>query len=537
MTGKLVATIISLVLSSAAIAADKVQLNFGRDVRPILSENCFPCHGQDTKKRMAGLRLDSFEGATADRRGHSAVVPGKPEASLLYQRITAAPARRMPPAYSNHTLTPEQIATLKRWIEEGGHYTKHWAFVPPVRPPLPHTSNPNWVKLPIDAFVLQKLDAEGLHPSPAAAPDAWLRRVSLDLIGLLPTPSEVDSFATEVKRHGDRAYSEAVDRLLASPRYGERMAMDWLDVARYADTHGFNNDSSRSMWRWRDWVIESFNANMPYNRFITEQLAGDLLPHPTLDQLIATGFGRNHVINSEGGIIDEEYRSSYVTDRVRTLGMAWMGLTLECAHCHDHKFDPLTQKDHYRFFAFFNNIAEVGEDGRVANAMPTMQAPTREQQERMRELDAAVSKLARRIHGRESSWSRQDAQKGRQARRGRARPAMRGWLPVEGRGQANHRGQGRTCVGSGCTDVRAVGAPRGCGHRCCFAVHSGLRHQHGGDNLRQRDRVTSGRRGIGVSLFRSLSGVFDSSPIRRCADRSGRVAPRDPGLSRGVKGR
>jgi hypothetical protein len=225
----------------------------------------------------------------------------------------------------------------------------------------------------------------------------WLRRVTLDLTGLPPSIDELDSFAKEVKAHGEAAYELAVDRLLASPAYGERMAMDWMDVARYSDTHGFNNDAARSMWRWRDWVINAFNSNMPYNRFITEQLAGDLLPRPTLDQRIATGFGRNGVINSEGGIIDEEYRVEYVTDRVRTLGMAWLGLTLECAHCHDHKFDPITQRDHYRFFAFFNNVPEMGEDGRVANAAPFISAPTTEQQARMRALQTAIDQLSKKV--------------------------------------------------------------------------------------------------------------------------------------------
>lgn len=379
-------------------------LNYDRDVRPILSENCFQCHGQDSKKRMAGLRLDSFETATADRHGHAALVPGKPEESLIYQRITAEPrSRRMPPEYANKNLTPDQIALLKRWIEEGGKYAQHWAFVPPVRPPVPNAGDP-WVRQPIDGFILQRLRSEGLRPSPEATPGAWLRRVSLDLIGLPPSPAEVDAFTKQARARGEAAYVAAVDRLLASPAYGERMAMDWLDVGRYADTHGFNNDAERSMWRWRDWVIQSFNNNMPYDRFLTEQLAGDLLPNPTLDQRIATGFGRNHVINSEGGIIEEEYRVQYVTDRVRTLGMAWMGLTLECAHCHDHKFDPITQRDHYRFYAFFNNVPELGEDGRVANAPPMIPAPTAAQQEKMRALEVAISKLSTRVATREESW-------------------------------------------------------------------------------------------------------------------------------------
>jgi hypothetical protein len=395
----------------AALAFSQTQkpaLNYDRDVRPILSENCFQCHGQDAKKRMAGLRLDVFDTATADRRGHAALVPGKPEESLIYQRITAEPrARRMPPVSANKNLTPEQVAVLKRWIEEGGKYAKHWAFVPPVRAAVPEATDP-WVRQPIDGFILQRLRAEGLRPSPETTPGAWLRRVSLDLIGLPPSPGEAAAFAKQVKERGEAAYVAAVDRLLASPAYGERMAMDWLDVARYADTHGFNNDAERSMWRWRDWVIQSFNGNMPYDRFLTEQLAGDLLPSPTLDQRIATGFGRNHVINSEGGIIEEEYRVQYVTDRVRTLGMAWLGLTLECAHCHDHKFDPITQRDHYRFFAFFNNVPELGEDGRVANAVPMIPAPTAEQQEKMQALEAAIADLSKRIEARERRWQWRD---------------------------------------------------------------------------------------------------------------------------------
>ncbi len=341
------------------------RVDYGRDVRPILSENCFYCHGQDAKKRMANLRLD---------------VPGDARAARIVERITAdaASPKHMPPVYSNRSLSPAQIATIQAWIQQGGQYSQHWAFVPPKRTAAAGG---------IDGFVEARLQKEGLTFQKPASPAAWLRRVSLDLTGLPPTPSDIDAFV----KNPD--YNAAVDRLLASPAYGERMAMDWLDVARYADTHGFNNDSSRSMWRWRDWVIESFNRNQPYNEFITEQLAGDLLPKPALDQRIATGYGRNHVINSEGGIIDEEYRVEYVIDRVRTLGMSWLGLTIECARCHDHKFDPITQKDHYRFFAFFNNVPEIGEDGRVANAVPMIPAPTREQQRQLAALTAEVAKL------------------------------------------------------------------------------------------------------------------------------------------------
>ncbi len=381
---------LTLLFSVTALAAPR--LDYGRDIRPILSENCFHCHGQDSQKRMANLRLDTFEGATAKH----ALVPGKPAESALYQRITSEQkGRLMPPATSNRRLTAEQIATLKRWIEEGGAYAQHWSFVPPVRPAVPKGVDA------IAHLVAQRLAGEGLKLSPAAPAGAWLRRVTLDLTGLPPTPAEVEAFTKNPQ------YAAAVDRLLASPRYGERMAMDWLDVSRYADTHGFNNDSERSMWRWRDWVIEAFNKNLRYDRFITEQLAGDLLPNPTLEQRIATGFGRNHVINSEGGIIDEEYRVEYVSDRVRTLGMAWLGLTLECARCHDHKYDPISQKDHYRFFAFFNNVPEVGEDGRVSNAVPLIPAPTAAQQTKLRELEATIAKVTHQVEARQKQWKRQ----------------------------------------------------------------------------------------------------------------------------------
>jgi hypothetical protein len=401
--------LLGVIVAGTAPGAAPAHLDYDRDVRPILSENCFLCHGQDSKKRMAGLRLDSFESATADRRGHAAMVPGNPAASLICQRITAAdPAHRMPPVFSNRSLTADQIAILKRWIEEGGVYTKHWSFVPPKRPAVPAAGDPHWVKQPIDAFVYRRLEAEGLRPGREARPETWLRRVSLDLIGLPPGLDELDAFSRDVKARGEAAYSAAVDRLLASPRYGERMALDWLDVARYADTHGFNNDSARSMWRWRDWVIQSFNHNMPYDRFITEQLAGDLLPHATMEQRLATGFLRDGVINSEGGIIDEEYRVEYVTDRVNTMAAAWLGLTVGCAHCHDHKFDPITQRDHYRFFAFFNNVPEKGEDGRVANATPIMPAPTDAQQAKLRDLETAIHALTRELESREKGWAWHD---------------------------------------------------------------------------------------------------------------------------------
>ncbi len=374
-------TSLILFICSLTMANPPRKLEFNRDIRPILSENCFHCHGQDPHHREAKLRLDDRDSATADREGYAVITPGQPnDSELMFRLLAKDEAEQMPPPSSNKHVTPEQTALIRRWIAEGAAYEKHWAFIPPKTPTPPQVKATHWPRTPVDNFVLSRLEKESLSPARPATPETWLRRTSFDLIGLPPTPSELDTFSTEVKRHGEKAYGAAVDRLLASPHFGERQAIEWLDAARYADTHGFNNDSSRTMWRWRDWVIEAFNTNLPYDRFITEQIAGDLLPHPTLEQRIATGFSRNHVINSEGGIIDEEYRLEYVADRVRTLSTAWLGLTMECAKCHDHKFDPIRQKDFYQLTAFFNNVPEHGEDGRVANAVPMIAAPTREQQ-------------------------------------------------------------------------------------------------------------------------------------------------------------
>lgn len=396
------------VLIAAALPAEAEHLRFNRDIRPILSENCFHCHSQGKVK--GGRSLDSFDGATADHDGVRAIVPGKPDDSELIARLNSVdPLERMPPPDSHRQVSPAQVEILARWISEGAKYEHHWAFLPPIRPAMPILGRtPQEIRNPIDAFVSARLTTSGLKPSPEARPETWLRRVSFDLIGLPPPLNELDDFLADIGARGELAYASVVDRLLASEHFGERLAIDWLDVARYADTHGFNNDSARSMWRWRDWVIESFNANKPYDQFLIEQLAGDLLPKPSLDQRLATGFGRNHVINSEGGIIEEEYRVEYVADRVRTTSMAWLGLSMECSRCHDHKFDPISQRDYYRMFAFFNSVPEHGEDGRVANAVPFLSAPTRDQSATLERNERELVEHAPKLSERRKAWRWRD---------------------------------------------------------------------------------------------------------------------------------
>ena len=358
-------------------------VEFDRDVRPILAENCFACHGFDANKRAADLRLDTPEGIVAKLpSGNVAAVPGKPEKSALFQRIMAHGAIQMPPATSGKTLNAKQIATLKIWITQGAKYGTHWSFLPPKRPAVPKVKTANWVKNPIDNFLLSRLEAEKLKPSPEADRPTLLRRLSLDLTGLPPTLAEIRTFVRDASTN---AYEKQVDRLLASPHYGERMALKWLDVARYADTHGFHIDSQRDMWRWRDWVIEAYNKNLSYDKFTQYQIAGDLLPNPTLEQKIATGFNRNHPINFEGGAIPEEYQTAYVIDRVATTSTAFLGLTMQCAQCHSHKYDPLTHKEYYQFYAFFNTIKENGLDGQSGNAAPFIKAPMPGQMEQLQE--------------------------------------------------------------------------------------------------------------------------------------------------------
>jgi hypothetical protein len=366
-------------------------VEFNRDVRPILSDTCYACHGPDKAKRKANLRLDIEDGAAR------VLKPGDPAGSELYRRLTAPdPAERMPPAKSGRTITPAQIATLKKWIEQGAKWQKHWSFLPPVRPPLPPLKNAAWPRNAIDHFILARSERDGLTPSPEADRTTLIRRVTLDLTGLPPTPQEVDAAITD--RSPDW-YEKVVDRLLASPRFGEKMAARWLDAARYADSNGYQSDGERFMWRWRDWVIDSFNANMPFDRFTVEQLAGDLLPNATLEQKIATGFNRNHRGNGEGGIIPEEYAVEYVVDRVETTATVWLGLTMGCGRCHDHKFDPFSQKEFYRLFAYFNNVPEQGRAVKYGNSPPYIPAPTRQQQGQLTTLDAKLAAATKHFAG------------------------------------------------------------------------------------------------------------------------------------------
>jgi len=388
-------SLIFLTFANCALAAPGATVQFNRDIRPILSERCYTCHGPDERKRQSKLRLDTETIAKSDLGGHFAIVPGEPAASELIRRVTSNDtARRMPPAYSGAAkLSDREIGLLTRWIEQGAAWQKHWSFIPPVRAELPEVSDRSWPKNPIDYFVMARLDSEGLKPSPEAGRRILLRRVSFDLTGLPPTPSEVDAFLRDTS---GGAYEKVVDRLLASPHYGERMAMRWLDAARYADTNGYQTDAERSMWRWRDWVIDAFNRNLPYDRFTVEQIAGDLLPNATRDQVLATGFNRNHRGNGEGGIIPEEYAVEYVVDRVDTTSTVFQGLTLACARCHNHKFDPFTQEDFYRLFAYFNRVPERGNAFKYGNSPPTITAPLPGQEARLQALETKLAAAERR---------------------------------------------------------------------------------------------------------------------------------------------
>ncbi len=396
--GSLVACLLLGRLTGAEPAPD-----FNRDVRPILSNHCFLCHGPDAGTREAGLRFD-----VPEPDGGFAFVPGEVEQSEAFKRIASVdPEEQMPPPHVNKPLTADQVAVLRRWVAAGARYDQHWSFVPPRAAAPPVVARSGWPRNPIDRFVLASLERDGWKPAPEAAPHELLRRVSLDLTGLPPTPAEREAFLADP---GPEAYARVVRRLLDSPHFGERLALDWLDLARYADTNGYFGDATRQIWPWRDWVVQAFNRNQPFDQFTVEQLAGDLLPAPTPEQRIATGFNRNSMVNNESGAIDEEFRVEYVAERTETVATVWLGLTVGCARCHDHKYDPISQKDFYQLYAFFNQSPEKGlvtQD----NPPPEMDVATPAQRAELDQLAAArrraetaLADTAARLHDALAAW-------------------------------------------------------------------------------------------------------------------------------------
>ena len=370
-------------------------MDFSRDIRPILSDSCFTCHGPDKQSRDSELRLDTRAGALADLGGYRAILPGDADASEALARVTSDdPDLQMPPPDAGRKLNAGQIELLRRWIDEGAVWEEHWSFVPPRRPPPPKIPHADWPRQAIDCFIADRLQQHQLEPNREAARETLIRRVTLDLTGLPPTPAEVDAYLAD---QSSDAHERLVDRLLASPRYGEHMAAAWLDAARYSDTNGYQQDRTRTMWPWRDWVVDAMNAGMPFDQFTVEQLAGDLLPDAQPQQLLATGFHRNHPLNGEGGRIAEESRVEYVIDRVETTAAVWLGLTAGCGRCHDHKYDPISQEEFYQLYAFFNNIDESGGVDRGGNAAPVKKIPTPQQVFQQRRLGDRLAQLQREL--------------------------------------------------------------------------------------------------------------------------------------------
>ncbi len=384
--------LIALLAGVAPARDPRPAVDFGRDILPILSDNCFRCHGPDAKARKAGLRLDTPEGAL--RKADPVIVPGQSAASELVHRVASTDTEVvMPPPKSNRKLSPRQIALLRQWIDEGAPWGRHWALEKPVRPAPPRVREENWPRNAIDAFVLARLEAEGLRPSPEAPRETLIRRLTLDLTGLPPTPEEVQHFLAD---RSPNAYERLVDRLLASPHYGERMVWEWLDAARYADSNGYQGDGERTMWPWRDWAVAALNRNLPFDQFTVWQIAGDLLPGATQEQKLATAFCRNHMINGEGGRIAEENRVDYVMDMTETTATVWLGLTFNCCRCHDHKFDALTQRDYYGLFAFFNQTPVDGGGGNPQTP-PVLALLSREETARLDALNEALRRAAREV--------------------------------------------------------------------------------------------------------------------------------------------
>ena len=389
-------TAVLVVLCVAQIQADPTEairqdvVSFSRDIRPLFSENCFRCHGPDEEERQSDFRLDTRLDAD-----ESVIVSGKHDESELWLRISSDdPDVKMPPPESGKKLTQSQIDLVRQWIDQGAFWTEHWAFVPLERPDIPAVSGPSWGTNPIDRFVLAKLQSEGWEPSPAASKAALIRRVTLDLHGLPPTMEEVAAFVADERAD---AFERVVDRLLASPRFGERMALAWMDAARFGDTSVMHGDGPRTMWPWRDWVIRSYNHNLPFDQFLTEQLAGDLLEQPTRDQLIATGFNRNNASSDEGGAIPEELRVEYTVDRLKTTFNVFQGLAIECAQCHSHKYDPISQHEYYAAYAFFNNAADPGFQVRTGNQSPKLPFPDPKLEQSILALDSQLEQLDREL--------------------------------------------------------------------------------------------------------------------------------------------
>jgi mono/diheme cytochrome c family protein len=415
--------------------------DFQREIRPLLAENCFQCHGPDPSSRMAGLRLDLKSAALQPGKRGAALVPGSPAESLLYQRIAETrDARRMPPLSSRKSLSPAQIALLKRWIEQGAPWTEHWSFRAPVKPAPPAVANPAWARTPVDRFILARLEARKLAPAPEANRRTLIRRAALDLTGLPPKPAEIEAFLGDP---APGAYERMLDRYLASPHYGEHRARYWLDAARYGDTHGIHIDNYREIWPYRDWVIQAFNRNQPFDQFTIEQLAGDLLPFPTLDQRIATGFHRSNVTTNEAGIIEDEYAEIYAKDRADTTAAVWLGLTAGCATCHDHKFDPITQKDFYSLGAFFRNTVQKVMDDNIPNTPPVIVVPLLEDRAKWDKLSTRLAAIQ------QAMLSERDASRG----------ALDEWIRTRTRGAAHTPLEEKSETFR--ADLRALAKPEG----------------------------------------------------------------------------
>lgn len=387
--------ILLIIFMPGTLQLNAQEIDFNRDVRPILSNNCFQCHGPDEAARQADLRLDTAEGIAALREPKLIVKGDSATGEFLHRITTADSDLRMPPKDSRRELSDQQITTLRHWIEQGAEYSVHWSFTPPVKAEFPQTTDQAWARNAIDHFILARLEREGLQPSSEASRRTLIRRLTFDLTGLPPNPDEVAAFLAD---KSEDAYENVVKRLLASKRFGEHMAWTWLEAARYSDTNGYQGDRTRSSHFWRTWVIEAFNQNMPFNQFSLEQIAGDLLESPSTSQLIATGFNRNHPLNGEGGRIAEENRVEYVFDRTETTSTVWLGLTVGCARCHDHKYDPISQREYYEMYAYFNSIDETGRVDAGGNAQPVLKVPTLEQRDRSEELKQLIAQLDEQLN-------------------------------------------------------------------------------------------------------------------------------------------